>query len=75
MDEPIDYRQLADYLRASRGLPSVEVPTPYYSTWLDNSKAKYLLGWRPQYDLPRMTDEAFDYVRSPEDPRTIWYPG
>jgi nucleoside-diphosphate-sugar epimerase len=75
MDEPIDYRQLADYLHASRGLPSVEVPTPYYSTWLDNAKAKFLLGWRPQYDLQRMTDEAFDYVRSPEDPRTIWYPG
>lgn len=75
MDEPVDYRQLGEYLRASRGLASVDIVTPYRSTWLDNAKAKFLLGWRPQYDLRSMTDEAFDYVRSPDDPRKIWYPG
>ena len=51
MDEPVDYEQVADYLRETRGLPSVPVPTPYWSTWLDNAKAKFLLGWRPGYDL------------------------
>lgn len=75
MDEPVDYRQLAEYLHASRGLACVDIATPYRSTWLDNAKAKFLLGWRPQYDLRRLTDEAFDYVRSPDDPRKIWYPG
>jgi UDP-glucose 4-epimerase len=75
MDEPVDYRELAEYLKRTRGLPSVDVPTPYHSTWLDNAKAKFLLGWRPRYDLARMTDEAFDYRRSPDDPRQIWYPG
>jgi len=75
MDEPVDYRELAEHLHARRGLPSVDVKTPYYSTWLDNTKAKFLLGWRPKYDLARMADEAFDYVRSPDDPRKIWYPG
>ena len=29
---------------------SVEIKTPYWSTWLDNNKAKFLLGWRPAYD-------------------------
>lgn len=75
MDEPVDYRELAKYLQATRGLPSVDIRTPYHSTWLDNAKAKFLLAWRPQYDLQRMADEAFDYQRSPDDPRTIWYPG
>jgi nucleoside-diphosphate-sugar epimerase len=75
MDEPVDYRSLADYLAKTRGLPSVDVRTPYYSTWLDNTKAKFLLGWRPEYDLERMTDEAWDYQRSPDDPRVIYYPG
>ena len=75
MDEPVDYREVADYLQASRGLPSVEVPTPFRSTWLDNSKAKFLLGWRPRYDLRRLIDEAYNYRRSPEDPRKVWYPG
>jgi nucleoside-diphosphate-sugar epimerase len=75
MDEPVDYRKLADHLQKTRGLPSVDIKTPYYSTWLDNAKAKFLLGWRPRYDLPKMADEAFDYRRAPDEPRKIWYPG
>jgi nucleoside-diphosphate-sugar epimerase len=75
MDEPVDYRKLAEHLKRTRGLPSVDVPTPYHSTWLDNAKAKFLLGWRPRYDLARMADEAFDYRRSADDPRKVWYPG
>ncbi|WP_437783341.1 NAD-dependent epimerase/dehydratase family protein [Sorangium sp. So ce1097] len=75
MDEPVDYGELARYLEATRGLPSVRLKTPFHSTWLDNSKAKFLLGWRPQYDLARLTDAAFDYVRGPDDLRITWYPG
>lgn len=75
MDEPVDYGKLGRYLHESRRLPLVEIKTPYHSTWLDNTKAKFLLGWRPRYDLKRLTDEAFDYVRSPDDPRKVWYPG
>jgi UDP-glucose 4-epimerase len=75
MDEPVDYGELGAYLAESRGLPTVGVPTPYYSTWLDNAKARFLLGWRPRYDLRRMTDEAWDYQRAADDPRVVWYPG
>ncbi len=75
MDEPVNYRELADHLRQTRGYPSVDIRTPYHSTWLDNSKARFLLGWRPKYDLRRLTDEAFAYRRSSDDPRKIWYPG
>jgi nucleoside-diphosphate-sugar epimerase len=75
MDEPVDYGALARYLAESRGLPSVGVPTPYHSTWLDNSKAKFLLGWRPQVDLHKLTDLAWDYQRAADDPRVVWYPG
>jgi UDP-glucose 4-epimerase len=75
MDEPVDYRALADYLHQTRGLPSVDIPTPYYSTWLDNSKAKFLLGWRPEYDLPKLIDAAWEYQRAEDDPRIVWYPG
>lgn len=75
MNEPVDYGDLANYLAQSRGLPTVEVSTPYYSTWLDNSKAKFLLGWRPTYDLQKMTDAAWEFQRPDDDPRIIWYPG
>jgi UDP-glucose 4-epimerase len=75
MDEPVDYGELGAYLAESRGLPTVPVRTPYYSIWLDNSKARFLLGWRPKYDLKKMTDAAWDYQRAPDDPRVLWYPG
>ncbi len=75
MDEPVDYRKMADYLRESQGLPSVEVPTKFFGNWMDNSKAKFLLGWRPQYDLRKLIDSAWEYQRSPDDPRVVWYPG
>jgi UDP-glucose 4-epimerase len=75
MNEPVDYGELGAYLTESRGLPTVGIRTPYFSTWLDNAKAKSLLGWRPQYDLKRMTDAAWDYQRSAEEPRVVWYPG
>jgi len=75
MNEPVDYGELSAYLRETRGLPSVPIETPYHSTWLDNTKAKFRLGWRPSVDLKAMTDAAFDYVRSANDPRTVWYPG
>jgi len=75
MDEPVDYGELGAYLAESRGLPTVEIPTVYHSTWLDNTKAKFLLGWRPEYDLKKMTDAAWDYQRPEDDPRIIWYPG
>ncbi|WP_425617165.1 NAD-dependent epimerase/dehydratase family protein [Anatilimnocola sp. NA78] len=74
-NEPVDYRLVANHLQATRGLPSVDVATPYHSTWLDNSKAKFLLGWRPQYDYRRLVDEAYNYQRAADNPRKIWYPG
>lgn len=75
MDEPVDYREMSQYLTASRGLPAVEIKTPYHSTWLDNTKAKLLLGWRPEYDMKKMVDAAWNYERAQDDPRKIWYPG
>jgi nucleoside-diphosphate-sugar epimerase len=75
MDEPVDYQRIANHLNKTQEVPSVPIKTPYYSTWLDNTKAKLLLGWKPQYDLPRLIDEAWSYQRGADDPRQIWYPG
>lgn len=75
MDEPVDYGLLGDYLAQTRGVTTVKIPTPYHSTWLDNTKAKFLLGWRPAYDLKKLTDAAWDYRRATDDPRKVWYPG
>jgi nucleoside-diphosphate-sugar epimerase len=75
MDEPVDYGAVAAHLAATRGLPSTPVRSSYVSNWLDNSRAKAELGWRPRYDLRRLIDSAWTYVRPAEEPRRIWYPG
>ena len=75
MDRPVDYGEVADHLARTRGLGSVNVASQFHSNWMDNSKARYLLDWKPQFDLARLTDSAWDYERSPDDPRVVWYPG
>src|ERR1700733_8292206 len=71
MDEPVNYLQVANYLRETRGMSPVEIKTPYFSTWLDNSKAKFLLGWRPRFDLKRLIDESWTYNRPATAPRQV----
>lgn len=75
MDRPVDYGEVAAHLKVTRGKPVAEVNTPYFSNWLDNTKARHLLGWSPLVDAKRMIEDAWSYVRAKNDPRTIWYPG
>ena len=75
MDQPVDYGELGRYLADTRGLPTVEIRTPYQSTWLDNAKAKFLLDWQPEYDLTKMIESAWSYQRAPNEERIVWYPG
>jgi nucleoside-diphosphate-sugar epimerase len=75
MDEPVDYGAMAAYLAENYRLPTVGIRTPFHSTWLDNTKARFLLGWRPEYDLKKIIDAAWAYQRAAEDVRKIWYPG
>jgi nucleoside-diphosphate-sugar epimerase len=75
MDAPVDYGEVARYLAKMRDLACVEIHSEYHSNWIDNSKAKYRLDWRPEYDLAKLIDAAWDYQRAPDDPRKVWYPG
>jgi len=75
MNEPVDYGELGKYLSSARKLPLVEIKTGFYSTWLDNNKARMILGWQPEFDLKKMTDEAWSYQRAADDPRIVRYPG
>jgi len=75
MDEPVDYGAVASHLERTRGLPATPIRGAYVSNWMDNSRAKSELGWRPQYDLRKLIDSAWEYVRPAEEPRRVWYPG
>lgn len=75
MDRPVDYGEVADYLKRTRALDAIDIASQYHSNWMDNSKAKHLLGWKPDYDLDKLIDSAWTYERSKNDPRKVWYPG
>ncbi|TCR83640.1 NAD(P)-dependent oxidoreductase [Rhizobium sp. BK376] len=75
MDRPVDYGEVAGYLTRTRGLDSIDIASQFHSNWMDNSKARYLLDWSPAYDLEMLIDSAWDYERSKDDPRIVWYPG
>jgi nucleoside-diphosphate-sugar epimerase len=75
MTRPVDYGEVANHLAKTRGLNSVRIDSDYRSNWMDNNKARFRLGWEPQYDLQRLIEEAWTYQRSSDDPRKIWYPG
>lgn len=75
MDEPVDYVRLGEHMVRTRGCPLVPIRERFHSTWLDNSKAKFLLGWRPRYDLELLIESAWAYRRGADEPRRVWYPG
>lgn len=75
MDEPVDYGLVAKHLQSKFSVGHLRVRSDMHSTWLDNTKAKFKLGWRPQYDCKRLIDEAWSYDRAKSDARKIWYPG
>ena len=75
MDSPVDYGEVAAYLGRTRGLDAVDIESRFHSTWLDNAKARQVLGWRPAYDLELLIDSAWRYERPPSDPRIVSYPG
>ncbi|WP_428686815.1 NAD-dependent epimerase/dehydratase family protein [Roseibium sp.] len=75
MNEPVDYRLAAQYLADSRSYEIAEIPTSLHSNWLDNNKARLMLGWEPSVDLKALIDRAWNYRRDVKDPRKIWYPG
>jgi UDP-glucose 4-epimerase len=75
MDEPVDYGAVAAYLKETRGLDYLDIPSNYHSNRMDNTRAKFELGWRPRYDLARLIEAAWTYRRAPGDSRKVWYPG
>ncbi|MCD2173948.1 NAD-dependent epimerase/dehydratase family protein [Rhizobium sp. C4] len=75
MNEPVDYGALAPLLGRKERLEGLDVQTPFHSNWLDNTKARKVLGWNPSVDLEELVERAWKYRRGEGDPRIVWYPG
>jgi len=75
MNEPVDYRRAAKILSDEHGYEPVEIASPFFSNWLDNAKARLMLGWEPKVTLEALVEQAWKFTRDAKDPRKIWYPG
>ncbi|WP_027835520.1 NAD-dependent epimerase/dehydratase family protein [Maritalea myrionectae] len=75
MDKPFDYGVAAKYLNANFGLEAVDVQTEFHSVWLDNSKARQHLSWRPAFDTEALLEQAWAFDREGSERAEIVYPG
>jgi UDP-glucose 4-epimerase len=75
MTTPVDYQDVATHLESTQGMRGINIKSSFHSNALDNAKARHMLAWKPQYDLEKLIDSAFAYVRAPSDARKIWYAG
>ncbi|SON57286.1 NAD-dependent epimerase/dehydratase family protein [Hartmannibacter diazotrophicus] len=75
MNEPADYGRISSLVEKNGWGSPVEIKTPFHSNWLDNTKARKVLGWTPAIDLEGLVERAWNYRREDNDPRIVWYPG
>jgi nucleoside-diphosphate-sugar epimerase len=61
MDEPFDYGRAAAYIFDRFGYESVQVPTPFHSVRIDNTKARQILSWSPRFNTESLIDAAWSF--------------
>ena len=73
MEEPFDYVETAAYVAGRLGIDTVELVDPVgHDFCIDITKARYVLGYRPQVDIRGLVDRAIEFRRSgrPRRPRS-----
>ena len=58
MDRPVDYGEVAAYLKQTRGLGSVDIPSGYHRPGWTTPRRSTCSTGSPRYDLARLIDEA-----------------
>jgi len=65
MNDPFSYPEAAQYLAEKLGIDRIELVDPVGQDFcIDISRAKYRLGYRPQYDIFGLIDHAIEFRRS-----------
>jgi len=65
MAEPFDYAEAAAYVAEKLGIEVLELVDPIGQDFcIDIAKARYVLGYRPQYDIRGLIDHAVEFRRS-----------
>jgi nucleoside-diphosphate-sugar epimerase len=65
MNEPFDYVSAAEYVGKRLGIDVLTLVDPIgHDFCIDTSKARYVLGFRPQFDIYQLIDRAIDFRQS-----------
>ncbi len=65
MTDPFDYVDAAQYAAERLGVGVLELVDPIgHDFCIDTTKARYLLGYQPHYDIRRLIDQAVEFRRS-----------
>jgi nucleoside-diphosphate-sugar epimerase len=65
MTDPFDYVEAAHYAAQQLGIDVVELVDPVGQDFcIDTTKARYALGYQPQYDMHRLIDQAVEFRKS-----------
>ena len=65
MTDPFDYVDAAGYAAQQLGIDVVDLVDPVGQDFcIDTTKARYLLGYQPQYDIRRLIDRAVEFRRA-----------
>jgi len=65
MNEPFNYVEAATYAARQLGIETLDLVDPVgQDFYIDISKARYVLGYRPRYDIFSLIDKAVQFRRS-----------
>ncbi|MFH1265811.1 MAG: NAD(P)-dependent oxidoreductase [Planctomycetota bacterium] len=65
MNDPFDYREAAAYAAQRLGIEVLELVDPVGQDFsVDTTKARYQLGYQPQYDIRGLIDHAIEFRQS-----------
>jgi len=65
MTDPFDYVEAAACAARQLGLPTLDLVDPVGQDFcIDTTRARYVLGYRPQYDIVSLIDKAVRFRRS-----------
>ena len=65
MNDPFNYVDAATYAARQLGIEVLELVDPVGQDFcIDTAKARYVLGYRPQYDIVSLIDKAVQFRRS-----------
>ena len=64
MNDPFDYVEAAAYAAKRLGIETLDLVDPVGKDFcIDTTKARYVLGYRPKYDIFGLIDKAVEFRR------------